>query len=70
MTAQTAYVIVQNEGIHKRYYNGSTNPYIETTHHPDGAKHFDTYDQAKKELNDLELEKFDPPFIVEEHEWL
>ena len=65
-----AFVIVQNEGFHKRYFNGSTNPNIEISHHHEGAKHFDTYEQAEKELKFLELEKFNPPFIVEEHEWL
>lgn len=70
MSETKAFVIVQNEDIHKRYFNGSTNPNIEITHHPDGAKHFDTYEEAEKELNYLELEKFNPSFIVEEHEWL
>ena len=49
------------------YINGSFNPIIGITMHPDGAKHYETNQSAHDELNELKLGK--EGFIVEEHEW-
>lgn len=50
------------------YIDGSFNPTIGITMHPDGAKHYDTQELAQKELDELQLAK--DGFIVEEHEWV
>lgn len=49
------------------YINGSFNPTIDITMHPDGAKHYNTKELAQSELDELHLAK--DGFIVEEHEW-
>jgi hypothetical protein len=70
MKPKIAFVIVQNENGYKRYINGCYNPEIELTYSPEGAKHFDSYGEAEKELMDFSLQIATPPFIVEEHEWV
>lgn len=65
-----AFVIVQKYNGHNRYFTGSYTPEIGITHHVDGAAHYNSFEFAEKELKELELDKFNPPFIVEEHEWI
>lgn len=50
------------------YLNGSFNPEIGITMHPDGAKHYESKELAQSEIDELRLS--DKGFIVEEHEWV
>ena len=69
MVSGTMYVIARKVSKNTtEYLNGSFNPTIGITMHPDGAKHYETYDSAQTELDELELGKLG--FNVEEHEWV
>lgn len=69
MESGIMYVIARKVSKNRtQYLNGSFNPTIDITMHPDGAKHYETKEAAQDELDELQLGK--DGFIVEEHEWL